>query len=396
MSIQITPTGLRVQTFNEIFESLLGDWADTFALTSIQKEAIRTNIESPAGMILRIWAELEYNHQEKVHQLYDALSINAEGTNLDRVTQLVGIVRSDELKSELLGDALGDVGVIIPDGTKFQHQPTATIWESFDGPYEITMSPGVEIRLRCTTAGSVRADNTNEWDIVDSIPNLDSFESGEQTITGRSVESDAALRERAEIEIYGRSTGPLASIEAQVYAVPGVTYVRVHENTSMETDADGIPPKAVNTVVVGGNPDDIGAAIYRGRAGGIQAYGTDHVISIPVSVNESVSIGFDRIEDVPLYIQIIATTSTSEEPPTPAITSSIKRVVAEYINGLKIGEDVLMYRIAAAIHAAGIRGIDGMAIGWSLDDIAYETTKCSISIRQKASVEESDILVSTV
>lgn len=96
--------------------------------------------------------------------------------------------------------------------------------------------------------------------------------------TGSDVETDAALRLRREEELQGAANASANAIRARVLRVGDgtnnpVTTCRVFQNTTMVTDADGLPPKSVEVLVQGGEDQDVLDAVFDAVAAGIETYG---------------------------------------------------------------------------------------------------------------------------
>lgn len=394
MSATITSSGLQTETFEEIKDSLVDMYAQVFGITDIQRERIRDDLESTAGQLVRIWAEQEYRHQEALQQVYNSLGWSSSGANLDRAVALLGVSRNGAIASQVSGTAAGTAGVEIPEGTRIQFDDDSTIWEVTDGPYTIGGGGTVTILLNCQTYGAIEAAPSSNWTIIDTVVNFDSFASVTQTVTGAAAETDAELRARAQQEAFRRAMGPLEAIEAQVAGVTGVTYVKAWENTTLSTDADGIPGKAINVVVEGGVASDIAAAIYRSRPAGIQMYGTDESEEIDLGLGRIVTIGFDRVSDVDIYVDVDLQTSTSEENPPVGIATTVDNLVAAYIETLDIGQDVLSYKIIGHIHAQNYPGIDAITV--TVDRTpAPAASKEAISLRERARGDAARVTVTT-
>lgn len=394
MSATITSTGLQTETFDEIKDSLVDMYAQVFGITDIQRERIRDDLESVAGQLIRIWAEQEYRHQEALQSVYTTLGWSATGSNLDRAVALLGVSRNGAIVSQVSGTATGTSGVVIANGTRIQFDDDSTIWEVVDGPYTIGGGGTVTVLLDCQTAGAVEAAPSSNWTILDTIVNFDSYASVTQTVTGSAAETDAELLARAQQEAYRRAQGPLEAIEAQVAGVTGVTYVKAWENTSLTTDGDGIPGKAINVIVEGGVAADIAEAIYNSRPAGIQMYGTDESEDIDLGLGRIVNISFDRVSDVDIYVDVDLQTSTSEETPPAGLTTTVDALVAAYIESLDIGQDVLSYKIVGHIHAQNYPGIDAITV--TVDRTASPaSSKEAISLRERARGDAARVNVVT-
>lgn len=392
MTATFDSAGLTIQTYQEVFDEVAAEFRTSFG------SGIRTELSSSFGQLIRILALLESQDQEMLLLLWQSFDPRlASGAGLDRMAALFGMERLDEAQAEVVGTAAGTPATVISDGTRWQYDPTGATFEVIDGPYTIPGGGTIEVRLRAEEYGAspVAVDpdsGFDEWTLLDVVAGLDTFESTAQPIEGNDVETDAALRARMEIERYRRGQGPLEAIRAAVSDVEGVTYVQAWQNVTLVTDANGIPGKAVNVVVDGGDDADIAAAIWSAMPAGIEAYGTD--VS---TTTEDVSgflqpVAFDRVDDVDLHVRATVTTSTSEETPPDDVEAAVKEALLEYTDAnWSIGTDVLPYRLAGALQ--GISGIDAVVIETSLDGASWSTAKRSMTIRQRAVLTAARITV---
>ena len=399
MTATLTDAGLTIETFEEIVESIIIDIGEAFNLNPDEVQALRDEPKSGFGLLARIFAEREASDQEVLLAVYETLSWSAEGVPFERVTALLGVDRRGEAPSRVTGEAAGTPTTVIPDGTRIRYDGEFTVWEVVDGPYTIGGGGTVEIAVESVEdePHEVPLDPTvgfDDWTIIDTVVGFDTFESQAQPVVGTAIEVDAALRSRASIEAYRRGIGPLAAIEAAVIEVDGVTFVRAWDNTTEETDADGIPSRAVNVVVEGGDDDEIVAAILAARGAGVYLHGTDVVEVVALGGAKYVTVRFDRVTDVPIHIRATLTTSTSEEPQTDNVTDvAAALLLAQAEAQFGIGDDVLTSRLTVPL--VSLSGVDAVLVETSLDGATgWTAAKRVITIRQRATFDAANIDVS--
>lgn len=406
MSAVLSSAGLTIQTFDEVLEEVVVALGVALSLTEAQTNRMRTGVRSTLGQIARVEAEREVIAQEALLALYNALSFQAEGAQLDRVVRLLGMTRIPALRGEVIGTAAGTVATAIANGTRLQYNPTGSIWTVIDGPYAIGGGGTVEIRLEADEESTeeVALDpdtGFDDWTILDSVvgwSDVGSFESTEQPIVGNEVESDAALRSRAETEAFRRGQGPLKAIEAAIRAVEGVTYARVYENRTLVTDADGIPGKAINAVVEGGENAAVAAAIFTSRSAGAEVFAlVDGSEESEVVVDDwgfSHTMAFNRVTDLDLWIRCTLTTSTAEDTAPIGVTDTVEELLlTQAAASFGIGDDVRPYVLSGAVFTAGIPGIDNVLIELSTDGAIWVTTKLSVDIRERSVVNAARVSV---
>lgn len=402
MTATLDATGLHVQTFDEILDEVVAALTTALSLTPPQAYRVRQSVQSVLGNLARIHTENEQASQEVLLAVYNALSWDAEGTQLERVVALLGVTRRAAFASRVTGPAAGTVATVIPNGTRLQYLPEGTTWAVVDGPYTIGGGGTVEIALESEleVANVVAVDpetGFDDWLVLDAVvgfSDVGGFESAAQPIIGSPVETDAALRARASVEAYQRGQGPLAAIEAAVSAVDGVTFVRAWDNTGdpASTDANGIPGRAINVVVEGGDDDEIIAAILAKRPAGALLFGTDVTETADLEHGRYLEVGFDRVTALPMHIRATVTTSTSEETAPADLADVVEARLLERAPELfGIGDDVLPLRLAATL--ADIPGIDAAIIELSLDGAAWGTAKRVVTIRQRSTYDAARITV---
>lgn len=400
MSAVVDSSGLTIQSFDEILEEIIVAQGTALSLTAAQIQRMRAGVQSTLGQIVRVEAEREAIAQEALLSVYNALSFQAEGAQLDRVVRLLGMTRLPAELSRVTGTASGTPATEIPTGTRLRYNPLETVWV-VDGPYTIGGGGTVSIAVEREDADDAEvaldpATGFDDWTILDTVVGFTAFESSAQPIIGHAIESDAALRSRAEIEAFRRGQGPLKAIEAAVLEIAGVTYVRVYENRTLVTDADGIPGKAINAVVMGGDDAEIAAAIFASRSAGAEVYGTDVSVIVVDDWGFSHTMAFDRVDDVPLYIRCTLTTSSAEDVAPAGVTDTVETLLLEQAaTSFGIGDDVKPYVLSGAVFAAGLPGIDAVLIELSDDGATWQTTKWPISIRERSVFNAARVTVTT-
>jgi hypothetical protein len=392
MSATIDSTGLTIQSFDDVLEEIIVAQATALELTPAQTQRMRLGVQSTLGQIVRVEAEREVMSQEALLAVYNALSIEAEGPQLDRVVRLLGMTRIPAALSRVTGLATATPGTTIPVGARLRYDVLETTWEVTIGglvPGGGTLS--ITIEREAAGADSVPLDpdaGFDDWTILDTIvgwSDVGAFESVTQPVVGREVELDAALRVRASTEAFKRGQGPIKAIESALLEVEGVTYARVYENRTLVTNSDGIPGKAINAIVVGGDADEIAAAIFGSRSAGAEVYGTDETADVTDEWGFIHTMAFDRVDSINVWVRCTITTSTAEDEAPIDVDDTVEDLIlAQAATSFSIGDDVRPYVLSGAIFAAGLPGIDNVLIELSLDGAAWQTTKLAIGIRAQA------------
>ncbi|CAP41328.1 baseplate J/gp47 family protein [Bordetella petrii] len=189
------------------------------------------------------------------------------------------------------------------------------------------------------------------WDAVDNL---------QASAPGRLAENDAELRARYPSGLSRLGAATLPSIAPNVRdKVVGVAAIKVYQNDSDVVDASGRPPHSLHVVVDGGLDDEIGDAIFRTKAGGIDTYGSV-VVSVEDDEGANHLIRFDRPAPVYVWVKASLTLLPASEQEFP--TDGYARVAAAILatgQAHQISQDVLQQRFFCAIYQTqGIAMVD--------------------------------------
>jgi uncharacterized phage protein gp47/JayE len=289
--------------------------------------------------------------------LFDALSLAAAtynsfspltalGDALSRNVKLNGIRRRSATYSTADLRIVGQVGTEIINGVAED-----TLGQKWNLPPSVVIPVGSEIVVTATAAeiGATAA-------AASTINKINTPTLGWQTVDntlaatpGVSVETDAELRRRQTVSTALPSLSVLDGIKGAVANVSGVTRSRAYENDGSTTDADGLPAHSISLVVEGGATQDIGDAIARKKTPGTTTYGatsatTYDALGVPNVIN------FYRPTVVPIKV---AVTVKALQGYTTGYAALIRQAVADAINALDIGEDVLLTKLYVPANLAG-------------------------------------------
>lgn len=175
-------------------------------------------------------------------------------------------------------------------------------------------------------------------------------------VTGTEIETDAAFRERRENLLTIAGKGTVDTIRAKLLLVDNVTEALVFENTTDVTDVNGVPPHAIQCVVLGGTDADVAQAIFDDKPAGIATYGTDISEVIVDSQGTNHTILADRPDAIDIYLDI--TVITDGNYPADGDTQ-VAAILAALGDTLQIGEDVVYNQfLAESLESAG--GVSGV------------------------------------
>lgn len=139
------------------------------------------------------------------------------------------------------------------------------------------------------------------------------------------------------------------------------------------TDSNGLPPHSISAIVDGGDVTEIAQTIRGSKGQGTATYGKTSV-TVPDTYGNPHVISFSRSTDVPIFVAITLKVFTGY---TSQIGEQIKQAVADYINGLTIGDDVLLSRIYSPANLGVVSG--GNARYYDITDLLIGKSSGSVS-----------------
>lgn len=303
--------------------------------------------DSQDGQWLAVVALAQFDVLSLAAATYNSFSpLTALGDALSRNVKINGIRRRVATYSTADLRIVGQVGTEITNGVA-----TDVLGQKWALPPSVVIPIGAEIVVTATAVdiGAVTA-------AASTINKIDTPTLGWQTVNnalaatiGAPVESDAELRRRQTVSTALPSLSVLDGIKGTVANLAGVTRSRAYENDGNVTDTDGLPAHSISLVVEGGNTQAIGDAIARKKTPGTTTYGTTAASTMDQYGVPNV-INFYRPTVVPMKV---AVTIKALQGFTAAYTALIQQAVADSINALDIGDDVLLTKLYVPANLAG-------------------------------------------
>ena len=382
---QVSEEGISAPTYGEILEYLRSKAQSIFGQDIVLSD------DSQDGQLLALFALAISDVNSEAIAVYNAYNPQtAVGVALDGAVKVNGISRRIATHSTVDLRIVGQAGTVITGGYAFD-----TFDQRWNLPATVTIPLAGEITVTATAelAGAVQA-AANSVNIVGS-PTY-----GWQTVNnpsaatpGVAVETDAELRAQQSVSTAQPSMSLWEGIVSSVLALTGVVAVSGKKNDTGSTDADGIPGHTIALVVEGGDADEIGATIYLKKGEGTGTYGS-------TTVTYSDTYGFPNTVKFsrPTQVAIGATvTITPTATYTTAVDDDIKERIAEYVNGLTIGDSVDIMRVMASIIKDTDTGIDTRfdvdSLLLSKNGATPAATSVALTWSEVATCDVSDITV---
>jgi len=311
----------------------------------------------------------------------------AEGIPLSYAGKYIGISRKQATKATGIARFTGIAGTVID--TSFQISTDTNIVFVTTESKIISSSGYVDINIEAVNAGA--SGNVSEntiTKIISPLIGLNSVTNVSGTSGGQDEESDVNFRTRYNESTASGSGSTVDAIKANVLKVTAVTDCVVKQNKTDST-VDGIPPHSIYALVNGGDSTAVAQAIFNKTAGGINTYGTT---SINITDSQGIvhQINFSRPVQVPIWIKIDVTTDSSY--PADGNTQ-IKNAVLSYIESIRVGESVVIYKIMNSISNLRLAGLNDMSVTLSTDGTTYNATNIAIDSDKIAVTELAKIEV---
>ena len=321
-------------------------------LTEVQdafKDALGTDlsldVETPQGQLIAMITDML--HQIDLNRQSDFYSrdiYRAQGLQLDIIGRELDIPRREAVPTQVLITLQGAVNYTVLSGTQATIITDNSQVFQFTDDFEITAASS-QVTLTAVDGGVYENLTVGQkLQTQEYTPQI-----YDMTITsiiyGQAAESDYQYRLRL-IEAQSSGVDEVAHLTLELENVENVLSAYVEPNNTLETSATGIPPHAVEIVVLGGAEADIAQVLmdnlfatptYQDPTLGEEISGTDYnghtqtfYITRPQQVNVSVQI---------TYVNKMGQTLSSDN--IADITSKITQLInATYMNKTLYNSDI--------------------------------------------------------
>jgi len=386
LSATVTAEGISAPDYQTILDTL------TSYFQQIYGSDAYLDPDSKDGQMVALVALAIHDANNTAISVYNCFSpATGYGAALTSNVKINGIARRGATNSTVDLVLTGTAGTSITNGTV--KDTNNVIWRL---PASVTIGVGgtVTVTATCSNSGAVAA-------LAGTITTINTPTRGWASVTnpaaatvGAPAATDAELRLRQGQSVALPSLTPFEGVDGAIANVAGVTRHKLYENDTGATDSNGLPPHSISAIVDGGDVTDIAQTIRGNKAQGTATYGTTSV-TVPDTYGNPHVISFSRSTDVPIYGHITLKAFTGY---TSQIGVQIQQAVADYINGLTIGDDVLLSRVYSPAILGGVSGgnaryydIQELLIGKSAGSVAAATI--IIAYNESASCKPENIVL---
>lgn len=339
--VSVDATGFKHPDYPTVLEYLKNEYRAIYG-ADVYLEA-----DSQDGQWISILALSMYETMMVASAVYNSFSpLTAQTDALSRNVKINGIARRAATFSTVDLRVVGQSGTRVLNGQaedvlgqKWILQPDFTI----NGAGEVTVTARAEkigaVKAQPNTINKI-ATPTRGWQSVNNLT---------AAVEGVPVETDAELRRRQTVSVAIPAQSPLESIIGAVASLEGVARYRGYENDSNTTDSDGIPAHSIAMVVEGGVAQEIGDTIAQKKTPGTGTHGTTSVTTTDKFGVQNV-IKFFRPTAATIGVEVTATALGGY---LNDYANRIKQAVVNYIEGLEIGDDVLITKLYVPANLPG-------------------------------------------
>ncbi|EPO9553689.1 baseplate J/gp47 family protein [Escherichia coli] len=386
LSATVTAEGISAPDYQTILDTLTSYFQQIYGSDAYLEP------DSKDGQMVALVALAIHDANNTAISVYNCFSpATGYGAALTSNVKINGIARRGATNSTVDLVLTGTAGTSITNGTV--KDTNNVIWRL---PASVSIGVGgtVTVTATCSNSGAVAA-------LAGTITTINTPTRGWASVTnpaaatvGAPAETDAELRIRQGQSVALPSLTPFEGVDGAIANVAGVTRHKLYENDTGSTDSNGLPPHSISAIVDGGDVTEIAQTIRGNKGQGTATYGTTSV-TVPDTYGNSHVISFSRSTDVPIYGHITLKVFTGY---SSQIGVQIQQAVADYINGLTIGDDVVLSRIYSPANLGVVSGgnaryydIQELLIGKSAGSVA--ATNIIIAYNESASCKPENIVL---
>lgn len=365
LSATVTASGISAPDYQTILSTITSYFQQIYGTDAY------LDPDSKDGQMVALVALAVHDTNNTAIQVYTSFSPSSALTDaLTRNVKINGITRKPSTNSTVDLTLTGTAGTTITNGSV--KDANGIIWNL---PASVTIGVGGSVTVTATSAvpGAVAA-------VIGSITQINTPTRGWTAVSnsvaaavGSDAEKDSALRIRQGQSVAIPSLTPFEAVDGALANVSGVTRHKLYENDTGATDANGIPAHSIAAIVEGGDVTLIAQTIRGKKGQGVGTFGST-TTQVADKYGNPHNISFSRPSKVPIYVNIVLKVFTGY---TTQIGEQIKQAIADYINSLTIGDDVLLSRLYSPANLGVVSGgnaryydINSLQIGKSAGAVA--------------------------
>ncbi|EAA1115059.1 hypothetical protein EWJ44_11850 [Salmonella enterica subsp. enterica serovar Newport] len=386
LSATVTAEGISAPDYQTILDTLTSYFQQIYGSDAYLEP------DSKDGQMVALVALAIHDANNTAISVYNCFSpATGYGAALTSNVKINGIARKGATNSTVDLLLTGTAGTTITNGTV--KDINNVIWR-LPASVVIGVDGTVTATAICSNSGAVAA-------LAGTITTINTPTRGWTSVTnpaaaavGAPAETDAELRIRQGQSVAIPSMTPFEGVDGAIANIAGVTRHKLYENDTGKTDGNGLPPHSISAIVDGGDVTEIARTIRGNKGQGGRTWGKTSV-TVPDKYGNPHIISFSRPTDVPVYGKITLKVFAGY---TSQIGVQIQQAVADYINRLMIGDQVLLSRIYSPANLGVVSGgnaryydIQELLIGKSPEAVA--AANINIAYDESASCKPENIII---
>ncbi|ELX2370924.1 baseplate J/gp47 family protein [Salmonella enterica] len=386
LSATVTAEGISAPDYQTILDTLTSYFQQIYGSDAYLEP------DSKDGQMVALVALAVHDANNTAISVYNCFSpVTGHGAALTSNVKINGIARKGATNSTVDLLLTGTAGTTITNGTV--KDTNNVIWR-LPASVVIGVDGAVTVTAICSNSGAVAA-------LAGTITTINTPTRGWTSVTnpaaatvGAPAETDAELRIRQGQSVAIPSITPFEGVDGAIANIAGVTRHKLYENDTGKTDGNGLPPHSISAIVDGGDVTEIARTIRGNKGQGVRTWGKTSV-TVPDKYGNPHIISFSRPTDVPVYGKITLKVFAGY---TSQIGVQIQQAVADYINRLMIGDQVLLSRIYSPANLGVVSGgnaryydIQELLIGKSPEAVA--AANINIAYDESASCKPENIII---
>jgi uncharacterized phage protein gp47/JayE len=344
LSATVTAQGISAPDYQTILDTITSYFRQIYGVDAYLEP------DGKDGQMVALVALAVHDANNTAIQIYNSFSpATGQAAALSSNVKINGITRKVATLSSVDMLLTGTAGTTITNGSV--RDQNGIVW-NLPTPLSIGVDGTVLATATCASSGAVAA-------LAGTITTINTPTRGWTAATnpaaatvGAPAETDAQLRIRQGQSVALPSITPFEGVDGAIANVAGVTRHKLYENDTGAPDSNGLPPHSISAIVDGGDVTEIAQTIRGNKGQGTATYGTTSV-TVPDTYGNPHVVSFSRSTDVPIYGHITLRAFTGY---TSQIGVQIQQAVADYINGLTIGDSVLLSRIYSPANLGVVSG----------------------------------------
>ncbi len=332
--VYVNESGFHYPDYETILEMLKSEYRNIYGADAYLEA------DSQDGQWVTIQALALFEMAQVAAAIYNSFSPStATGDALTRNVKINGLRRKSATYSTVELRVIGQAGTTIAEGSQVKDKSGNKWLTTADVTIGTTGEALVEARAEELGAIVAAAGACSE--IGTPTRGWQSVTNPAEAVVGAAIETDSELRLRQSRSVAIPSLTIGEGILGSLYALENVKRVRLYENDTAETDANGLPPHSINAVVYGGDANEIVQVLGKKKSIGCRAWG-DVCVEIADRYENKNTFCFSRptIKKCAVKIKIKPLLNYLQ-----AYGDKIAERVAAYINAVEIGETLYLSKL---------------------------------------------------